>query len=113
MLPLGTGNDFSRVTGWGKVYSSQCSTPTKARHLVDALSSCSFQKFDRWKVHLTREAAIPESAEVTTQRDMLNYFSVGTYSLTHERSLVPFIFFCTFHFLSLSICLSFSLSLYL
>ncbi|XP_022249385.1 diacylglycerol kinase epsilon-like [Limulus polyphemus] len=76
ILPLGTGNDLSRVLGWGDGYSGNIDV----KNILDQIASSTCVKLDRWKVKLSseRHLGIPiPSREIL----MNNYASVGVDAL--------------------------------
>ena len=65
-LPLGTGNDLSRVLLWGKSYYDVCGKGTKRRtqnlkRLLDDIANSSISQFDRWRLMI-----VPTSETTTT-----------------------------------------------
>jgi len=80
VLPLGTGNDTSRILGWGGGYSNE--------DIVGVLESiCSAQPvlMDRWTVEF--EPPLQDGAKVINSLGMLNYFRyTHTHSLTRTAS---------------------------
>lgn len=67
VLPLGTGNDFSRALGWGPGYAGA--------RLDAVLQQCLAgipQAFDRWRVTLQ-----PHAGGEAASHAMHNYFSIG------------------------------------
>ena len=46
VVPLGTGNDLSRVLGWG----AACNDDLKLDGILDDLQKCSIRNLDRWSV---------------------------------------------------------------
>ena len=84
VLPLGTGNDLSRVLKWGSVYTDQ--SLVKILYKVQE-SRC--VKLDRWKIHTEPNNEIENENETSastinsTQGEKLkndvmsNYFSIG------------------------------------
>jgi diacylglycerol kinase (ATP) len=75
ILPLGTGNDLSRVLGWGEVFS--CSTPVN--EIMDKILKATAVDIDRWKVSITPVRLFPGRGK--RQVLMNNYFSVGVDAL--------------------------------
>ncbi|CAG2104021.1 unnamed protein product [Medioppia subpectinata] len=76
ILPLGTGNDLSRVLGWGQSFSFE----TSIDHMMNKILSARAIDLDRWSVKLSsnRSLGIPLPSK---QYLMNNYFSVGVDAL--------------------------------
>ncbi|RWS29728.1 diacylglycerol kinase epsilon-like protein [Leptotrombidium deliense] len=77
ILPLGTGNDLSRVLGWGTSFSPD----TQMKDVLRNLQTASVTELDRWEVkfsHLRRSFSLPLRAKSLY---MNNYFSVGVDAL--------------------------------
>lgn len=73
ILPLGTGNDLSRVLGWGESFS--CDTPID--HIMKNVATAQAVMLDRWTVRiLGRLLPLPPK-----ELFMNNYFSVGVDAL--------------------------------
>lgn len=75
VLPLGTGNDLSRVLGWGECFT----VDTSIEEVMNKISRSKYIPLDRWKVQLNPgrlRPLIPSS-----QMFMNNYFSVGVDAL--------------------------------
>ncbi|XP_022916830.1 diacylglycerol kinase epsilon [Onthophagus taurus] len=72
ILPLGTGNDLSRVLGWGKQLSSEIDTEKIMKDIANAKTNT----FDRWRVEVApyRHLGIRLPSKSAY---MYNYFSVG------------------------------------
>ena len=49
ILPLGTGNDLSRVLGWGEGYTGD----VDVKHILELLDKAHVVKLDRWRVNIT------------------------------------------------------------
>lgn len=77
VLPLGTGNDFSRVTGWGVGYTGQAKNDRKIDALMARVLTSDIKKMDRWEVNISATDA--EDAEDASPRSetLVNYFSIG------------------------------------
>lgn len=112
IVPLGTGNDLSRVLGWGDGSADRCSY--EQDNLLEAIHSAQPVDLDRWCVQIvpmdiyhrstTRLLAslhIPPSIMPTGRRSlfMYNYFSVGVDALvalnfhqTRKSKLYEFLF---------------------
>jgi diacylglycerol kinase family enzyme len=84
MLPIGTGNDLARVTGWGGGYDGELVTPW-----LQAIMAADVRMLDRWSVSLA-PAAVPdgdagksagwpvgEFGASERKHTMNNYFSIG------------------------------------
>ncbi|XP_025407270.1 diacylglycerol kinase epsilon-like isoform X2 [Sipha flava] len=70
IIPLGTGNDLSRVLGWGTSYSDlDCSV------IFDFLNNVSIIKLDRWKVNIMSN--VLKKIKITNTITMYNYLGIG------------------------------------
>ncbi|XP_015369348.1 PREDICTED: diacylglycerol kinase epsilon [Diuraphis noxia] len=70
IIPLGTGNDLSRVLGWGTSYSdSDCSG------IMNAFDNISVVKLDRWKVNILSN--VLKKIKITNTITMYNYLGIG------------------------------------
>ncbi len=49
ILPLGTGNDLSRVMGWGEGYTGD----VDIKSMLDLIDRAKIVKLDRWRVQIT------------------------------------------------------------
>ncbi|KAG8184445.1 hypothetical protein JTE90_026363 [Oedothorax gibbosus] len=76
ILPLGTGNDLSRVLGWGYCYSGEIDV----NRFLDQISSATVSRLDRWKIKMTPTRHIPIT-HTTKEYFMNNYASVGVDAL--------------------------------
>lgn len=74
ILPLGTGNDLSRVLGWGEVFS--CDTPID--EVFERIVRARPVPLDRWKIRVKPDRLLPLSGREVL---MNNYFSVGVDAL--------------------------------
>lgn len=74
ILPLGTGNDLSRVLGWGECFS--CDTPVD--HIMRNVATAQPVLLDRWTIKITsgRLFRLPPR-----EMFMNNYLSVGVDAL--------------------------------
>ncbi|KAG5878011.1 hypothetical protein JTB14_025466 [Gonioctena quinquepunctata] len=72
ILPLGTGNDLSRVLGWGKQNSSELQVDQILANIQDARVS----ELDRWKVEVTSTRHLGLKLPSKTYF-MYNYVSIG------------------------------------
>ncbi|KAI4378835.1 hypothetical protein MLD38_016261 [Melastoma candidum] len=75
VLPLGTGNDLSRVLGWGGGYSIGDGL-TGINSLLHEVNNAAVTMLDRWKVHITPEKGNNRLYKVQS-RYMLNYLGIG------------------------------------
>jgi diacylglycerol kinase family enzyme len=84
MLPIGTGNDLARITGWGGGYDGELVTPW-----LQAIVAADVRMLDRWSVSLA-PAVVPdgdagkaagwpvgEFGASERKHTMNNYFSIG------------------------------------
>jgi len=70
IIPLGTGNDLSRVLGWGTSYStSDCSV------IMESLDNISVIKLDRWKVNILSN--VLKKINIINTVTMYNYLGIG------------------------------------
>ena len=75
LLPLGTGNDLSRVSGWGASYSDE-----PLSQILFQVEAATVRALDRWDVvvtPLTSALRDPSGKDDLPVRVMSNYFSVG------------------------------------
>ncbi|XP_014213922.1 diacylglycerol kinase epsilon [Copidosoma floridanum] len=72
ILPLGTGNDLSRVMGWGKEYDSSTDISTTLQMIQQAKETY----LDRWSVVLDGKKGLGFRAQQKSLH-MYNYLSVG------------------------------------
>lgn len=83
VLPLGTGNDLSRVLHWGGGYSVVEGQGALSTFLHD-IDHAAVTMLDRWKVNITEEKSSGEPSKVKS-KFMMNY--LGNFQLS------PFFFF--------------------
>ncbi|KAF8776930.1 Diacylglycerol kinase epsilon like protein [Argiope bruennichi] len=76
ILPLGTGNDLSRILGWGHCYSGEL----EVRKILDQISSASVTRLDRWKIRIMPTRHLP-IRHPPKDYFMNNYASVGVDAL--------------------------------
>lgn len=74
ILPLGTGNDLSRVLGWGEVFS--CDTPVE--EVFERVMHATVVPLDRWRIRVSPGRLLPLPPKDVF---MNNYFSVGVDAL--------------------------------
>ncbi|XP_077515147.1 diacylglycerol kinase epsilon isoform X2 [Amblyomma americanum] len=77
VLPLGTGNDFARVFGWGEGY---CSSDINVIDVLDSIDQATVESIDRWKIHISPQRRLG-FAPPCQEKYMTNYFSVGVDAL--------------------------------
>ncbi|KAK4790779.1 hypothetical protein SAY86_031192 [Trapa natans] len=75
ILPLGTGNDLSRVLRWGKGFSGGDSHGGLNALLQD-INQAAITMLDRWKVNITEEKQDGRSSKVHS-KFMMNYLGIG------------------------------------
>ena len=51
ILPLGTGNDLSRVLGWGEGYTGD----VDVTQILSQMEEAEVNKLDRWKVDIVHK----------------------------------------------------------
>lgn len=76
ILPLGTGNDLSRVLGWGDAASLE----TDAKVLIKKIRTADPISIDRWSVSIQKPTRIPLRVRKSRSLFMYNYFRYN-YSL--------------------------------
>ncbi|KAG6391886.1 hypothetical protein SASPL_149650 [Salvia splendens] len=72
VLPLGTGNDLSRVLHWGGGFSVVEGQGTLSTFLTD-VENAAVTMLDRWKVNITEE----KSPSTVKSKFMMNYLGIG------------------------------------
>lgn len=77
ILPLGTGNDLSRVLGWG----TAAPDTIDAKQLCHRIRHAEVVQLDRWCIEIHRPMRIPLRARKPRTMFMYNYFSVGVDAL--------------------------------
>lgn len=75
ILPLGTGNDLSRVMGWGRGFSLS-SGQGGLNTLLHDVNSAAITMLDRWKVDISQEKPDGNSHKAHS-KFMLNYLGIG------------------------------------
>lgn len=75
IIPLGTGNDLSRVLGWGSGHSSELDVPSVLKKLEKAESKA----LDRWNVEITSHRHLSNLGIRMSKTNiyMYNYISIG------------------------------------
>ncbi|XP_013387424.1 diacylglycerol kinase epsilon [Lingula anatina] len=76
ILPLGTGNDLSRVLGWGPGYTRE----VDVTYILNQIKTARVVNLDRWKVEINSQKrfGIPSRSKVLI---MNNYASIGVDAL--------------------------------
>lgn len=77
ILPLGTGNDLSRVLGWGEASTADF----EPLELLQKVRSAVPVPLDRWEININKSTRIPLRARRHQTFFMYNYFSVGVDAL--------------------------------
>ena len=73
VIPLGTGNDFSRAMGWGPRYASP--SVSDVHKAYEKFKNCGdVGMLDRWQVDIITYV---DDKKIGLTRTMNNYFSVG------------------------------------
>ncbi|KAG4391496.1 hypothetical protein JHK82_013441 [Glycine max] len=75
ILPLGTGNDLSRVLNWGRGFSTLDGQGGLTMLLHD-ISNAAVTMLDRWEVKIVEESSEGKSNKVKT-KSMMNYLGIG------------------------------------
>ncbi|RAL51576.1 hypothetical protein DM860_011078 [Cuscuta australis] len=75
VLPLGTGNDLSRVLQWGGGFSMVEGQGGVGTFLHD-LNNAAVTMLDRWRVDISDEKSVPDAKNVKP-RFMMNYLGIG------------------------------------
>ncbi|XP_044016768.1 diacylglycerol kinase epsilon isoform X1 [Aphidius gifuensis] len=73
ILPLGTGNDLSRVMGWGKEYDYSLEPNEILKHIWAARTV----KLDRWTVAIKSDTKSLNFRDTKKKMFMYNYLSIG------------------------------------
>ncbi|KAL0893046.1 hypothetical protein ABMA27_014698 [Loxostege sticticalis] len=73
ILPMGTGNDLSRVMGWGP----GCSSDLDAHSIITSVKQANEQYLDRWKVTITPRRGRLGRPRPTRVLFAYNYASIG------------------------------------
>lgn len=74
VLPLGTGNDLSRVLQWGGGFSSN--EEQGLRTIITDLNNAAVTMLDRWKVTI-KENPEQQGTNKTQSKFMMNYLGIG------------------------------------
>nr|CAD7588511.1 unnamed protein product [Timema genevievae] len=92
IIPLGTGNDLSRVLGWGKEYTSSID----ASEVLQQVCNATCVQLDRWNVDI-RPARPLRFRQAVRNLFMYNYISFGVDAQValdfHRTRQSPFYFF--------------------
>lgn len=75
ILPLGTGNDLSRVLNWGRGFTALDGQGGLTMLLHD-ISNAAVTMLDRWEVKIAEENSEGKSYEVKT-KSMMNYLGTS------------------------------------
>lgn len=75
VLPLGTGNDLSRVLQWGGGFA-MVEGQGGLRPFLHDLNHAAVTMLDRWKVNITEEKSAHDTPKVQS-KFMLNYLGIG------------------------------------
>ncbi|KAJ1356208.1 Diacylglycerol kinase accessory domain [Parelaphostrongylus tenuis] len=89
ILPLGTGNDLSRVLGWGAGTNGELDI----LEFLNDVYSAEVQKLDRWNIMIKAKNQFGRRTVITNRR-MTNYVSVGvdasvTFGMQSTRKSIP------------------------
>lgn len=89
VLPLGTGNDLSRVLGWGSSFPG----PIDFSKICADIRTANVVKLDRWAVDIVHRRRYGVRAK-NKRLSMVNYLSVGvdacvTYGMQSTRESIP------------------------
>ncbi|XP_064456131.1 diacylglycerol kinase epsilon-like isoform X2 [Ornithodoros turicata] len=77
VVPLGTGNDFARVFGWGE---GACASDLDIKALLSSIRTAKLEHVDRWKIHVTPQRRLG-FVPLPKEHFMTNYASVGVDAL--------------------------------
>ena len=74
ILPLGTGNDLSRILGWGGGYNNE-----SLISILEQISESYVSLLDQWEVtiHEVKNGNHPKQHHTTVTKGFLNYLGVG------------------------------------
>ncbi|GBP41964.1 Diacylglycerol kinase epsilon [Eumeta japonica] len=91
ILPMGTGNDLSRVLGWG----ATCSFPLNAHSIIRAVTKAVEQPLDRWRITIKPKRS--RLRRTNTERTIYayNYISIGVdaqIALDFHRARTQFLY---------------------
>ncbi|XP_050524928.1 diacylglycerol kinase epsilon-like [Daktulosphaira vitifoliae] len=90
IIPLGTGNDLSRVLGWGANIRN-----INSSSILDSINNISIVKFDRWKVDVM--CNVLKKIKVVNSITMYNYIGIGLDAQIalnfHQTRISPFYLF--------------------
>nr|KYP58329.1 Diacylglycerol kinase 1 [Cajanus cajan] len=75
ILPLGTGNDLSRVMNWGRGFSGNDGQGGLTMLLHD-ISNAAVTMLDRWEVKIAEESSEGKPIKLKT-KSMMNYLGIG------------------------------------
>ncbi|MCH97369.1 diacylglycerol kinase 1-like, partial [Trifolium medium] len=76
IIPLGTGNDLSRVMNWGGGFSALDGQGGLTMLLHDISSNAAVTMLDRWEVKLAEESSEGKPYKMKT-KSMMNYLGIG------------------------------------
>lgn len=90
ILPLGTGNDMSRVLGWGEGYTHG---DVNIPDILEKINEAEPSSIDRWKVEISMRSIVMKKKQVV----MNNYASIGvdalvTLNFHRQRESRPWLF---------------------
>ncbi|VDM60402.1 unnamed protein product [Angiostrongylus costaricensis] len=94
ILPLGTGNDLSRVLGWGAGTNGEGMISFVFKYLNDVFAA-EVQKLDRWNIIIKSKNQVwLLSGVLITNKRMTNYVSIGvdasvTFGMQSTRKSIP------------------------
>eukprot|EP00080_Pristionchus_pacificus_P023947 PDM83967.1 C1 domain containing protein [Pristionchus pacificus] len=93
ILPLGTGNDLSRILNWGTESDGRFALK-EIVNLVTEIQEAEIQPLDRWRIAIETERKMGVDKVETRVETMTNYFSMGvdarvTFGMQSTRSSVP------------------------
>ncbi|CAB3400087.1 unnamed protein product [Caenorhabditis bovis] len=90
VLPLGTGNDLSRMLKWGK----KCGGDINVTKLMKHIQEAEIEYVDRWTIDVETQKKLGVRIQANKKLSMTNYVSVGvdacvTLGMQNTRESIP------------------------